>query len=158
MPEKPINAVDCRAAHVEEYTAAARLRQDMAIEMGGNFDAAASDWRERFGAYFAAKQAADTAQLFLAYDGDQAVGCAVISILDEYRRSAFGTLSAYVNAVYVRPAYRRRGVAKRLMMLAISWAIDHKCVRIRLRTSEEGRGLYENLGFRAGREMELDLR
>jgi GNAT superfamily N-acetyltransferase len=159
MPERSIKiGVDCRAASAHEYPVAAQLRQEMALEMGGNFDAAATDWRERFSTYFAAKQTADVAQLFIAYDGDEAVACAIVSILDEYRRYALGTYSAFVNAVYVRPGYRRHGIGKRLMTLAIAWAVDHGCVRVRLRTSDEGRALYERLGFRVGREMELDLK
>jgi GNAT superfamily N-acetyltransferase len=158
MPEKSINAaVQCRAASADEYGAAAQLRHEMSVETGHDFDARAADWRDRFRAYFAAKQAAGVAQLFLAYDGADPVGCAVISILDEYRRCAFGTLTAFVNCVYVRPAYRRSGIGRRLMELAIAWAVGRGCVRVRLRTSDEGRRLYESLGFHTGREMELDL-
>lgn len=151
------SAIECRAAGAHEYPAAAQLRREMALEMGGDFDAAARDWQTKFCAYFGGKQSGGNARLFLAFDGETPIGCATISLADDYRRYCFGTLTAHVNAVYVKPAYRRRGVAGRLMELAIAWARERRCTRVRLRASEEGRFLYENLGFRQGREMELDL-
>lgn len=150
-------SVECRAARADEHPAVAQLRGEMALEMGSDFDAMAADWRTKFCAYFGGKQAAGTAQLFLAYEGEQPIGCAVVSILEHYRRYVFGTENAYVNAVYVRPEYRRRGIAAKLMQLAIAWSRERGCKSVRLRASDEGRFLYEALGFRAGREMEFDL-
>ena len=150
-------AVECRAALPHEYLLVADLRGEMAREMGSDFDAMASDWAEKFSAYFAGKHAGGNAQVFLAFEGETPVGCAIVSILEHYRRYVFGTELAYVNAVYVRSAYRRRGVASRLMQLAIAWSRERGCKGVRLRASEDGRFLYERLGFYAGREMELDL-
>lgn len=129
----------------------------MALELGSDFDAIAADWRAKFCAYFGGKQAGGTAQLFLAYDGDEVVGCALVSILEHYRRYVFGTENAYVNAVYVRPEYRRRGIASALMQLIVEWSRERGCSSVRLRASDDGRFLYEALGFREGREMELPL-
>jgi GNAT superfamily N-acetyltransferase len=151
------SAIECRAASADEYPTAAALRQEMGLEWGDDFDAKSHDWRTKFCAYFGGKQATGNAQLFLAFDGETPIGCAVISILDHYRRYAFGTEIGYVNAVYVRPAYRRRGIASRLMQQAIAWASERGCAGVRLRSSDEGRILYERLGFREGREMELGL-
>jgi len=150
-------AIECRAALPHEFLAAAHLRGEMAREMGSDFDAMAGDWRTKFSAYFAGKHAGRNAQLFLAFDGRTPIGCAIVSILEHYRRYVFGTEIAYVNAVYVRPAYRRRGVASRLMELAVEWSRERGCKSVRLRASDDGRFLYEHLGFHAGREMELDL-
>jgi GNAT superfamily N-acetyltransferase len=151
------STVDVRAARRHEFQIAARLRQEMALEMGGDFDALSPDWRTKFAAYFGGKQAAGTAQLFLAFHGEEPIGCAIVSILEHYRRYVFGTENAYVNAVYVKPEYRRRGIARRLMELAVAWARERGCTSVRLRASEEGRFLYEAIGFHAGREMELPL-
>ncbi len=148
------SAIECRAAGVDEYPAAAQLRAEMSLEMGSDFDGASADWRTKFAAYFGGKQAVGVAQLFLAYEGEAPVGCAIISILDHYRRFAFGTEVGYINAVYVRPEYRRRGVANGLMQTAIAWARERGCRSVRLRSSDDGRFLYENLGFREGREMD----
>jgi GNAT superfamily N-acetyltransferase len=149
--------IECRAAGIDEYEAAAQMRQEMGLEWGDDFDARATDWRTKFCAYFAGKQRNGEAQLFLAYDGATVIGCGIVSVLDFYRRYVFGTEYAFVNAVYVQAPYRRRGIATQLMQLAIAWARDRGCVRIRLHASDEGRFLYEALGFRQGREMERDL-
>jgi GNAT superfamily N-acetyltransferase len=151
------SAVECRAAGADKYPAAAQLRGEMALEMGSDFDAMAADWRAKFCAYFAGKQAGGNAQLFLAYDGGEPIGCAIVSVLEHYRRYVFGTEMAYVNAVYVRPQYRRRGIARELMQLAIAWSRERGCKGVRLRASDEGRFLYENIGFSSGREMEFDI-
>lgn len=151
------SAIECRAGRAGDFPAAAQLRQEMALEMGGDFDALARDWRAKFCAYFGGKQSTGSAQLFMAYDGETPVGCATISIADDYRRYCFDMPVAHVNAVYVRVEYRRRGIATTLMQLAIGWARERGCVRVRLRASEDGRFLYRQIGFRDGREMELDL-
>lgn len=151
------SGIECRAAGADEFFIVAELRGEMAREMDSDFDALSSGWRPKFAAYFGGKQAGGNAQAFLAYEGGTAIGCAIVSIPDEYRRAVFGIRNAHVNAVFVRPAFRRRGIARRLMRLAIAWAREHDCGRVRLRASDEGRSLYEGLGFRAGREMELDL-
>jgi GNAT superfamily N-acetyltransferase len=151
------STVECRAAGSDEFPAAAQLRAEMARGMGSDFDALSKDWRAKFCAYFGGKQASGNAQLFLAYDGETPVGCAIVSLPDEYRRECFGIVHAHVNAVYVKPALRRQGIGRKLMELVLAWARKRGCSRVRLRTSDEGRLLYETLGFRNGREMELDL-
>lgn len=149
--------IECRSARPEEMAAVARLRQRMAEEMGGDWDIAHPGWRTRFIQYFAGKQSSGRAGVFVALDGAKVIACAMVSMTDDYRAYSLNLVSAHVNAVYVTPAYRRKGVARQLMHLAIAWAREKKCVRVRLRSSEEGRALYEGLGFKMGREMELML-
>lgn len=55
--------------------------------------------------------------------------------------------------VYVEPAHRRRGIARRLMEQIIAWAPATGIVRLVLHASTEGRPLYESLGFTATNEM-----
>jgi hypothetical protein len=43
------------------------------------------------------------------------------------------------------------------MEMLIAWARERGCTRVRLRASDDGRLLYQTLGFAAGREMELSL-
>jgi GNAT superfamily N-acetyltransferase len=155
---KPLpSGIECRAARAEDYGAAAQLRQEMSVELGENFDAASSDWRAKFCAYFGGKQSSGNAQLFMAHDGREPIACAIVLLEDHYRRYVFGMPSAWVNCVYVRPAYRRQGIGEHLMQLVFSWARERQCIRVRLRTSEDGRFLYRKSGFHDGREMEIDL-
>jgi GNAT superfamily N-acetyltransferase len=55
--------------------------------------------------------------------------------------------------VYVEREYRRRGVARRLMETILSWATGTDIVRLVLHASDEGRPLYESMGFEPTNEM-----
>ncbi len=125
--------------------------------MGGDWDVAHPGWRTRFAQYFRGKQHSGRGQVFIALDGDEVIGTAIISTVDDYRAFALNLVSAHVNAVFVKARYRRQGIARRLMRLAIDWARARGCVRVRLRTSDDGQALYVSLGFKPGTEMELTL-
>lgn len=60
--------------------------------------------------------------------------------------------------VYTDPAYRRRGLARALMQTMIDWCRREGFARVTLHASDEGRHLYESLGFEASNEMRLNLR
>jgi GNAT superfamily N-acetyltransferase len=57
--------------------------------------------------------------------------------------------------VYVDPAYRRQGVARKIMEAIIAWAPGAGIVRLVLHASPDGRNLYESMGFVASNEMLL---
>jgi GNAT superfamily N-acetyltransferase len=60
--------------------------------------------------------------------------------------------------VYTDPDYRRRGIARTLMQTIIDWCKLEGFVRVTLHASDEGRRLYESLGFEPSNEMRLNLR
>lgn len=55
--------------------------------------------------------------------------------------------------VYTDRAWRRRGVARLLITTIIEWARVNGIVNLVLGASDEGRPLYEQMGFVASREM-----
>jgi GNAT superfamily N-acetyltransferase len=57
--------------------------------------------------------------------------------------------------VYVEQAWRRRGIARRLMQTVIQWAPAAGIVRLVLHPSDEGLHLYESLGFVPTRELQF---
>ena len=59
--------------------------------------------------------------------------------------------------MYVEREYRRRGIARALMLKMISWCRENRFTSVGLHASEEGRSLYEQLGFKSTNEMRLDL-
>jgi GNAT superfamily N-acetyltransferase len=146
-----------RPAALAELEIAGELRATMAREMDGNWDVEHPGWREGFVRFFREKQERGDAQLFYAEREGKVVGMAAFSVLDEYRALAFGTPRGWVNSVYVVPEFRRRGIARALMLEGLQWMRRRGCVVARLRTSDEGRPLYEMLGFVEGKEMELEL-
>lgn len=60
--------------------------------------------------------------------------------------------------VYTDPEYRRRGIARRLVETMIAWCKKQDLARITLHASDDGRHLYESLGFEPSNEMRLKLR
>jgi GNAT superfamily N-acetyltransferase len=57
--------------------------------------------------------------------------------------------------VFTEPQWRRRGIAGLLIKEIITWSKDEHLDRLLLHASDEGRSLYERLGFIAGNEMRL---
>jgi ribosomal protein S18 acetylase RimI-like enzyme len=75
-------------------------------------------------------------------------------------RSAHGGIEdgpeAIILNVYVEPAWRRRGVGEALIRSVLAALAERKVRRIVLHASEDGRPLYERLGFVPTNEMRLE--
>ncbi len=63
----------------------------------------------------------------------------------------------WVVNVYVEQAWRGRGLARRLMGVMVEWSRTAGYSNLFLHASDEGRRLYESLGFAATNEMRLKL-
>jgi GNAT superfamily N-acetyltransferase len=57
--------------------------------------------------------------------------------------------------VFTERAWRRRGIAERLMRELLAWTRENGIPRPILHASPEGRPLYERLGFEASNEMKF---
>jgi GNAT superfamily N-acetyltransferase len=64
---------------------------------------------------------------------------------------------AYVMNVYTNPKYRHQGLARRLMRTILDWCRENGIQTVALQASDEGRPLYESLGFKSTNEMRLKL-
>jgi GNAT superfamily N-acetyltransferase len=91
------------------------------------------------------------------YDGRLA-GSAGVLLLDwpPSPRDPRGGLGFIYN-VYVEPAYRRRGVARATLAALHQWAQERGLGALALHASEEGRPLYETLGYLPTNEMRIDF-
>ncbi|HMD49750.1 MAG TPA: GNAT family N-acetyltransferase [Bryobacteraceae bacterium] len=68
-----------------------------------------------------------------------------------------GARRANILNVYTSPDHRRQGLARRLMDTSLDWCRAH-CIRaVILHSSDQGRPLYNSLGFRPTNEMRLVL-
>ena len=65
---------------------------------------------------------------------------------------------AYILNVYTEPDSRRRGLARRILQAIVEWARSDGFGSVALHASEEGRALYESMGFKITNEMRLDLK
>jgi len=57
--------------------------------------------------------------------------------------------------VYTEPAWRRRGIAALLMRHLLDYTREHHILRVLLHASNDGRPLYESMGFVPTSEMRL---
>ncbi|MGH9555603.1 MAG: GNAT family N-acetyltransferase [Terriglobales bacterium] len=64
-------------------------------------------------------------------------------------------MRAYLLNVYVDQEFRRQGVARRLMQVMVDWCRAQGYSTVWLHASDEGRSLYESMGFAATNEMKL---
>lgn len=65
---------------------------------------------------------------------------------------------AMILNMYVEKPYRRRGIARALMEAMIDWCRKEEFGYVGLHASDEGRPLYEKLGFQPTNEMRLELK
>jgi GNAT superfamily N-acetyltransferase len=65
------------------------------------------------------------------------------------------TERAVILNVYTEIEFRRRGIARRVMQTILAWIRAYGLQSVNLHASEEGRALYEKLGFVQTNEMRL---
>lgn len=89
----------------------------------------------------------------LAWDGETAVGCAsicYISVMPTFSHP--GGKRAHLMNVYVRSSHRRQGIARNMLEHLIDDARKRNTSQITLDATDDGRPLYESLGFKASGE------
>ena len=96
---------------------------------------------------------------FLAIEGEKAVGCATVCYIRLMPTFDHRTgKRAHIMNVYVKPEYRRRGLAGKMLQEIICEAKQKGVTQISLDATDKGRPLYETLGFLSSAErMELNL-
>jgi len=65
------------------------------------------------------------------------------------------TQRAVILNVYTEPEFRKRGIARQIMLTILEWLKGRGLRAVNLHASVEGRPLYETLGFEATNEMRL---
>lgn len=64
---------------------------------------------------------------FLAKSAEQYIGFIHVTLRSDYVEGSEVSPTAYVEALFVRPAFRRKGVAEVLIKKAEEWAISNRC-------------------------------
>jgi GNAT superfamily N-acetyltransferase len=118
-----------------------------------DWDETYPNWRSIFLAAMQRRMASGLQRYYVAEIDGQIAGVAGAQVGEAF----FGAVRGYVEGVYVLPAFRRRGVATRLMRECIDWLKTMGCDFVRLQATSEGVPLYESLGFEPTGEMELTL-
>lgn len=94
----------------------------------------------------------------LALDNGKAIGCASLSYIEIMPTFSHPTgKRAYMMNVYTDSAYRRRGIARKMVEMLLDEAERRGVTEISLDATESGRPLYEALGFAASEEYMVKL-
>lgn len=95
----------------------------------------------------------------LAFCGGELAGCATICRLNVMPTFSHPTgKRAHIMNVYTRERFRRLGAARKMMNALLEEARERGATSVTLDATENGRPLYETLGFRGSEEhMELVL-
>lgn len=94
---------------------------------------------------------------YLAFDGEDFVGAGGVSyyrVMPTYHNPT--GRKAYIMNMYVRPDYRRRGIATRMLDLLVADARQRGIQCISLEATDAGRPLYTKYGF-VPMEHEMEL-
>lgn len=67
------------------------------------------------------------AAVFLAWQGEEAVGFAQCSLRQDYVEGSASSPVGYLEGIYVRPDYRHRGLARALLSRCEDWSREKGC-------------------------------
>jgi len=163
MPRELDSDIIFREATAADIPEILRQRRAMYVDMNYKDDAALEAMAKLTADYLAKAMAEGSFRAWLACepgnDNDHAVagGAVVISPWPAHPYDLECHRATILN-VYTDLAYRRRGLARRLMQTMIDWCRHEGFARVTLHASDDGRHLYESLGFEASNEMRLKLR
>ena len=99
--------------------------------------------------YYARHMADGTFVSWLAFDGEKLVGTSGMSFVEKppIYSNPSGKLGI-LSSMYTDPAYRRQGIAKKLLSLVVEEARAYGCGAVQITASDMGVLLYTAFGFR----------
>jgi GNAT superfamily N-acetyltransferase len=148
-----------REAYPTDIPEILRQRRAMYEDMG-HTDPNALESMSTLSAVYLAKAMADGSfRAWLACDGGHVIagGAVIISPWLAHPYDLDCRRATILN-VYTNSEYRRRGIARKLMQVMIDWCKQEGLAGVTLHASDDGRRLYESLGFEPSNEMKLKLR
>ncbi|MFZ1006235.1 MAG: GNAT family N-acetyltransferase [Candidatus Sulfotelmatobacter sp.] len=157
--EGSLSNVDIHAATINDISEILRERRAMYEDMGHR-DAATLEQMASLSADYLGKAMSDGSfRAWLASIENHAVcgGAIIISPWPAHPYDLECRRATILN-VYTYPEFRRRGIARQLMQTMIGWCAGEGFARVALHASDDGRHLYESLGFEPSNEMRLNLR
>ena len=156
MPDSPVTIREATLTDIPEIL---RQRRGMYLDMNYKDDDILEGMVRATAPYLAKAMADRSFRSWLACENDR---------VGRRRRSRYSPWPAHpydlecrratILNVYTDPAYRRRGMARALMQTMIEWCRREGFARVTLHASDDGRHLYESMGFEASNEMRLNLR
>lgn len=134
-----------RKADMRDISSLVELRKKQLIDEGCYSDSDIDDELKR---YFSEGIEKHTLVVWLAIEEEYIIGTAGVCYF-QYPPSFTNPTGkiAYITNVYTRDEYRKQGVATELLELVMEEVKSEGCKFARLHASEQGKGLYEKIGF-----------
>jgi ribosomal protein S18 acetylase RimI-like enzyme len=132
-------------------------RRAMFRDMGYDNESALDVMSARFRPWLRRKMEAGEYLAWFAQASDSSIASGLGLWLMDWppHMVAAGRWRGNILNVYTEPAHRRQGMARALMQIALDWCAANQLDIVILHSSDEGRGLYESLGFESSNEMRL---
>jgi ribosomal protein S18 acetylase RimI-like enzyme len=150
-----------RAASEAELDVLAEHFREMWLEIGWHPETLRDDWYEVVATFIARARAENDFAGFVAETEGAVVGTAACqlgsALYPEIRRPSVHR-AGYIWGVYVRPEYRRWGLARELTQAALGHLRQRGCTRVTLHASRAGDPVYRAMGFDGTNELGLALR
>jgi GNAT superfamily N-acetyltransferase len=146
-----------RPATVEDAALIAAQRRAMFFDMGHCNARTLDSMTEAFLPWVRHKMSAGEylGWFAIADDGGVAAGAGLWLMDWPPHMVGPGSRRGNILNVYTRPEFRRQGLARRLTETAVDWCRANGVRTVILHASNEGRPLYQALGFEASNEMRL---
>ena len=155
----PLENILIRSASLADIPEILRQRRRMYEDMHYNDSQTLDSMASLSSAYLKTAMADGSFRAWLAANGDRVVaGSAVVISPWPAHPYDLECRRATILNVYTDPEYRRRGIARTLLQTIIAWCQREGFARVTLHASDDGRHLYESLGFEPSNEMRLNLR
>lgn len=149
-----MHTVRIRQATLLDLPLILRYRRAMADEMEGADEIAVSRMITALEPYLRAAIPAGRWHSWIAEPG----GCGSVEIVPWVPGRLDPTpLRAWIHSLYVEPSFRRRGIGRQLTQTIMGWCRERGFEWIYLHASDQGRPLYESLGFVPSSGMRLKL-
>jgi GNAT superfamily N-acetyltransferase len=148
-----------RRATVKDAAVITAHRRAMFKEMRSASDAVLDEMAARFTPWVEEKLTSGEylGWFAVAQDGTIAVGAGLWLMDWPAHVVGKGQWRGNILNVYTEPRFRRLGLARHLMDVAIEWCRAHNVDTVILHASDAGRPMYEAMGFRSTNEMRIVL-
>ena len=148
-----------RRASEEEIDTLVMHRRSMFRDMGYSDNAALDNMAAKCKPWLLEKMKSSEYLAWLAIDAHGTVAGGAGLWLMEWipHMIGKGIRRGNIINVYTEQKFRRLGLARCLMETAVEWCRQNGIDTIILHASDEGRGLYESMGFSATNEMRIRL-
>jgi GNAT superfamily N-acetyltransferase len=148
-----------RRASTDDLTTLVEHRRGMFYDMGYRDHASMDAMALKFRPWLLKQMDAGEylAWLVVAPDGAIAAGTGLWLMDWPPHMIGSGVRRGNILNVYTMEKFRRRGLARQLMEVAIQWCRENRVDTVILHASPDGRKLYESMGFTSTNEMRVRL-